>query len=46
LEGFHTMNLENALKVGTGAFLGAVGGKVTKIIIAVVMVVMIGMRIF
>jgi uncharacterized protein YqgC (DUF456 family) len=46
LEWFHTMNLENALKVGTGAFLGAVGGKVTKIIIAVVMVVMIGMRIF
>ena len=46
LELFHTMNFENALKVGTGAFLGAVGGKVTKVIVAVVMVVMIGLKVF
>lgn len=46
LEWFHTTDLENALKVGMGAFFGAVSGKVTKVIVAVVMVVMIGMRIF
>ncbi len=46
LELFHSMNFEQALKVGTGAFIGAVGGKVTKIIVAVVMVVMIGIKVF
>jgi uncharacterized protein YqgC (DUF456 family) len=40
------MNVEDALKVGVGAFLGALGGKVTKVIVAVVMVVMIGMKVF
>ena len=46
LELFHTMDFGNSLKVGTGAFLGAVSGKVTKVIVAIVMVVMIGMRVF
>jgi uncharacterized protein len=46
VELFQSMNFENALKVGAGAFLGAVGGKMTKIIVAVVMVVMIGIKVF
>lgn len=46
LHGLSTSEWDNALMVGLGAFLGAVSGKVSKIIIALVMVVMIGFRIF
>lgn len=46
LEWVHTSDLENAFKVGLGAFFGAVGGKVTKIVVAVIMVVMVGFRVF
>jgi uncharacterized protein YqgC (DUF456 family) len=45
LELIHTSNLETSFKTGAGAFLGAVGGKITKIVAAVVMVVMIGFRV-
>ncbi len=46
LEGMHSSDWHNALKVGIGAFLGALGGKVIKIIVAIVMVVMVIIRIF
>ena len=45
-EGFHTQDWHHAVKVGLGAFFGAVGGKMTKIMVAIVMVIMIGFRIF
>jgi uncharacterized protein YqgC (DUF456 family) len=46
LEWVHTWDLQNSIKVGVGAFFGAVGGKVAKIVVAVVMVIMIGFRVF
>lgn len=46
LEFFHTQNAHDAFRVGLGAFFGAVGGKVTKILLAVVMVVMVVSRLF
>ena len=46
LEWLHTSDLHNALKVGFGAFLGALGGKVTKIVVAIIMVIMVGVRVF
>ncbi|MCJ7813606.1 DUF456 domain-containing protein [bacterium] len=46
LEWVHTSDWHNALKVGFGAFLGALGGKVTKIVVAIIMVIMIGVRVF
>jgi len=45
LEILHTSEFKNSFKVGIGAFLGAVGGKITKIVVAVVMVVMVGLRV-
>ena len=45
LEWIHTSDLQNAFKVGVGAFFGAVGGKVAKIVVAVIMVIMIGFRV-
>lgn len=44
-EYFHIQNFDNALKVGFGAFLGAVSGKLMKIILAISMVVMIAYNI-
>ncbi|MFQ5675274.1 MAG: DUF456 family protein [bacterium] len=41
-----TKDLEKSLRVGFGAFLGAVGGKLTKIATAVAMVVMVGFQVF
>ncbi|MFO7889715.1 MAG: DUF456 domain-containing protein [bacterium] len=46
LQGVSTGKWDNALAVGLGAFLGAVSGKGSKIIAAIVMVVMIGFRVF
>ena len=46
LEWMHTSDLRHSLNVGLGAFFGFVGGKMTKIVIAVVMVIMIGIRVF
>ena len=46
LEWLHTSDFKNALKVGIGAFFGAVGGKITKILVAIIMVIMIGFRVF
>jgi uncharacterized protein YqgC (DUF456 family) len=46
LEWIHTSDLRHSLNVGLGAFFGAVGGKMTKILIAIVMVIMIGFRVF
>jgi len=46
LEWIHTTDLQNAFKVGIGAFCGAVGGKIMKIVVAVIMVVMVGTRVF
>ena len=40
LEFLHSKQLEHALRVGWGAFLGTIGGKVTKITIGIAMVVM------
>lgn len=46
LEWLHTSDLRNSVKVGIGAFFGAVGGKITKILVAVIMVIMIGFKVF
>ncbi len=46
LHGLSTADWNEALNVGLGAFFGAVSGKFTKIIVAIIMVVMIGFRIF
>ena len=46
LEWLHTSDLEHSAKAGIGAFFGAVGGKVTKILVAIIMVIMIGFRVF
>ncbi len=46
LHGLSTNKWDEALRVGLGGFFGAVSGKVSKIIAAIVMVVMIGFRIF
>jgi len=41
-EYFHIKDVDRALRVGFGAFLGAVSGKLMKITLAIAMVVMIG----
>ena len=46
LHGLSTGEWKKAVMVGLGAFFGAVSGKISKIIAAIVMVVMIGFRIF
>ena len=46
LEWLHTSDFQKSAKVGIGAFFGAVGGKITKIMVALIMVVMIGFRVF
>lgn len=45
LEWMHSPDVSAAVKVGTGALLGAVGGKMTKLLVAVLMVVLILVRI-
>ena len=46
LEWLHTSDFSRAFKVGIGAFFGALGGKITKIVVAILMVVLIGVRVF
>lgn len=46
LEYFQSKDLQKSLRVGYGAFLGTLGGKLTKIVAAIAMVVMVGFRIF
>ena len=46
LEWMHTSDLRSAFRVGVGAFFGAVGGKITKLIAAIIMVIMVGVRLF
>ncbi len=45
-EYINTKDLDKSLRVGFGAFLGTVGGKLTKIAVAVAMVVMVGFQVF
>ena len=45
LEWIHTSDLNASIKVGTGALLGAIGGKMTKLIVAMIMVILIVVRI-
>ncbi|HEX9654237.1 MAG TPA: DUF456 family protein, partial [bacterium] len=45
-EFFVSKNLKHSIRVGTGAFLGAVTGKLTKIAAAVAMVTMVGVKIY
>lgn len=46
LEGLHTRDWDKARKVGLGALLGAIGGKVTKILVALTMLVLVLIRVF
>jgi len=43
-EFMHNNNFNHAFRVGLGAFLGAISGKVTKIIVALFMVIIIGFK--
>ena len=45
LEWIHTSDLRRSLRVGTGALLGAMGGKMTKITVAVIMTVLVAVRV-
>lgn len=40
----HENNSRHAFRVGLGAFLGAISGKITKILVAIVMVIIIGLK--
>ena len=46
LEFINTKNIQLAFKVGLGALFGAVGGKVTKLLVSIVMIVLIVFRLF
>ncbi len=46
LEWIHSSDIERSLRAGLGAFFGAVGGKITKIVVAIIMVIMTGIRVF
>ncbi|MFQ5863749.1 MAG: DUF456 domain-containing protein [bacterium] len=45
-EYFASKDMQKSLRAGFGAFLGSVGGKLTKIAAAVAMVVMVGFKIY
>lgn len=45
-EWMHSRDLEKAFKVGLGALFGAISGKVSKILISIVMLVMIGFKLW
>ena len=44
--GLHSGNWKKAVNVGLGAFCGAVGGKLTKVLVAIIMVIMVCVRVF
>jgi len=46
LEYLATNDLDKSLRVGFGAFLGSLGGKLTKVAAAVAMIVMVGFRVY
>lgn len=46
LEWIRTENIQDAVRVGTGAFFGALGGKVSKVMIALIMIILTLVRIF
>lgn len=46
LEWVHTNDGHRAVRAGVGAFFGAVGGKATKIFVAIIMVVMACVQVF
>lgn len=46
LEYLQTRDWDVALRVGRGAFLGSVGGKLTKIVAATAMVALVAVRVF
>jgi uncharacterized protein YqgC (DUF456 family) len=46
LEYLHKPDFHSAMRVGFGAFLGALGGKVTKVVVAIVMVILVAVRMF
>lgn len=45
-EYLHKPNFHSAVRVGLGAFLGAFGGKVTKVVVAIIMVILVAVRMF
>lgn len=45
LEWTHTSDFQTSVKVGTGALFGAIGGKMTKLLVALIMVVLVVVRI-
>jgi hypothetical protein len=45
-EFFRSQNLKHSLRVGLGAFYGSVAGKLIKIVAAIAMVVVVGVKIF
>jgi uncharacterized protein YqgC (DUF456 family) len=45
IEGIRGVPVQTAIRVGAGAFLGAVSGKLTKIIVAVCMVIFVAMKV-
>lgn len=46
LEWIHTGNVKRGFRVGMGAFWGALGGKVTKLIAAFIMVILVIIQIY
>lgn len=46
LEYLTTRDVQRSVRVGYGAFLGSVGGRLTKIAAAIAMVVMVGFKVF
>ena len=46
LEWIHTNKLNRGFRVGLGAFFGALGGKVTKLIAAIIMVILVMIRLY
>ena len=46
IEFLHNQEFQKALRIGWGAFLGAVSGKLLKIVAAIAMVVAVGVKIF
>jgi len=46
LEWIHSRNTGKAFKVGLGALFGAVGGKISKLLVSLLMLVMIAFKLF